>query len=253
MTLKHLKILVTRPAEQAEHLCNLIETHGGQPVRLPVINIVNVEDLTPLYQCRDQLHQFDIAIFISTNAVQKSLPILLSAGPLPSHLQLIGVGKRTVEMLTAQGQLALCPPPPFNSEAVLTLSQLQPSAIQNRHVVIFRGEGGREWLATTLQQRGATVHYVNVYRRELPSLPPDWLDKEKMDLIIVTSGEGLQNLFTLLKGQPWLYETPLVLMSQRLVPQAQQLGVRASIFVAPTASDEGLLEATLEAAQGCVR
>jgi uroporphyrinogen-III synthase len=245
-----LKILVTRPAHQAEPLCTLIAAEGGQAIRLPVIEIVDVEDQSPLRHCRTHLNEIDIAIFISTNAVEKTLPTLLESGNLPTHLQLIGVGQRTVEALTTRGLPAHCPPPPYNSEAVLTMPQLQPATVQNKQIVIFRGEGGRELLAETLQQRGAKTTYVNVYRRHQPPVP-NWLnDQLPVDIIIITSGEGLQNLFTMLTGQEWLPHTPLVVMSQRLVTEAQQLGSQAPIWIAPTASDEGLLSATLQAAAG---
>ena len=54
----------------------------------------------------------------------------------------------------------------------------------------------------------------------------------------------------MLTGQEWLFHTPLVVISQRLVTAAQQLGSHAPIWVAQTASDEGLLIATLQAAAG---
>ena len=267
MKLNKIKILVTRPAHQAEHLCQLIEAEGGQPIRLPVIEVVNIEDKTALLDCRTHLDELDIAIFISANAVEKSLPTLLA----PNHsenekdsltpvstssttyfqreeqtLQIIAVGKRTASTLKAWGLMALCPDSPFNSEAVLKMPQMQTDVVQGKKIVIFRGEGGRELLANTLQQRGAIVNYINVYRRIQPSAPK-WIADTSVNVITVTSIEGLQNLFAMLEKQvAWLCHTPFVVMSERIRTEAQKLGVQAPIFVAPTASDDGLLTAILQ-------
>lgn len=248
MLLQNLKILVTRPAHQAEHLCTLLQRHGGQVIPLPTIEIVDVEDQRPLQACR--LECCDVIIFISTNAVDKALPILLAKQAFPPSLLAIAVGQRTLESLRTWGIPTLCPAPPFNSEQVLAMPQLQE--IKNRQIIIFRGEGGRELLAEALRQRGANVQYINVYRRIQPP-PPQRISTEHIDIITVSSGEGLQNLFAMLTNQPWLCHTPFVVMSQRLVEKAHQLGVQAPIFVAPIAKDEGLVSAVLQAAENLTK
>ncbi|MEN8216185.1 MAG: uroporphyrinogen-III synthase [Pseudomonadota bacterium] len=237
MNLNRIKVLVTRPAHQSEHLCQLIAEKGGQPVRLPVIEILEIDDKRALLKCREQA--LDIAIFISANAVEKTLPTL------QSHLppQIVAVGKRTAKTLKAWGITALCPLPPYNSEALLEMPQMQ--TVTGKKIVIFRGEGGRELLAETLRQRGATVNYVHVYRRVQPPAPA-WIANTQIDIITVTSQEGLRNLFAMLDGQTWLRHTPLVVMSERIRAEAERLKVQAPIIVASAASDEGLLEAMLK-------
>jgi len=244
--LHHLNILITRPTHQADSLCALIDAQGGHSLRLPVIAIADLENNQALLTCRDHLEQFNYAIFISANAVEKALPTLLAPHPLPSSLQLIGIGKRTVASLNEFGQSALCPPPPYNTETALAMPQLQALAVAKQKIVIFRGEGGRELLADTLRQRGAEVSYVNVYRRLQPPTP-DWILKNQpVDIIVVTSCEGVQNLFAMLEGQPWLSQIPWVAMSQRVKTEIQNHGVHTPISVAPTASDEGLVTAILQ-------
>ncbi len=241
------KVLVTRPVHQSENLCALITAEGGQPMRVPVIYIVEIDDKSVLLNCLAGLNELDIAIFVSVNTVEKTLPTLLAHYRLPSQLQLISVGKHTADALKAWGLNALCPAPPFNSEAVLEMPQLQ--MIQGKKIVIFRGEGGRELLAQTLRQRGAQVDYVNVYRRIRPPTPEWLLDNPKIDIITITSVEGLHNLFAMLEGQSWHKQVPLVVMSERIRSKALKLGVQASIFVASSASDEGLLAAIIQAAK----
>jgi uroporphyrinogen-III synthase len=239
MALSGIKVLVTRPVHQSEPLCKLIAAEGGQAIRLPVIEIVEMDDKKALLDCRELMDDLDIAIFISANAVEKTLPTLLAH--FSSQLQLFAVGKRTTEILKNWGLTVLCPAPPSNSEALLEMPQLQ--SVQGKNIVIFRGEGGRELLAETLRQRGALVNYVNVYRRIQPPAPA-WITQ--VDIITVTSVEGLRHLLMMLEKQAWVRHTPLVVMSKRIRAEAEKLGIQAPIFVAPTASDEGLLMAIQE-------
>ncbi len=234
MSLNKLKILVTRPAHQSATLCKLIASEGGEAIRLPVIDIVGINWQTYNF------NNFDIAIFISANAVENTLPNL----NLPIKLSLFAVGRSTATTLQKWGLTALCPAQPFNSEALLLMPQLQ--TIVDKQIVIFRGEGGRELLAKTLRQRGAKVQYISVYRRLRPPAP---LHNIYADITIITSGEGLQNLLAMLKESVWVRHNPMVVISERLRVKAQQLGIIAPIFVAPTASDDGLVNAILQAAK----
>lgn len=243
MHLNGICVLVTRPAHQAEHLCHLIEADGGQAVRLPVIDIVPVSDKTPLLACREQLSSCNWAIFTSVNAVEYALPDLLAAGPLPPTLQLAAVGQRTTQQLAQWGLTARCPPPPYNSEVLLALPEFQ--AVAGQKIVIFRGQGGRDLIKTTLNQREAQVEYVEVYRRIQPPAPA-W-PLPTIDVITLTSVEALQNLFTLLSHYTWLTYTPLAVMSQRIGEQARRITPQAPVFVAPVATDEGLLTAIRQA------
>ena len=242
------KILVTRPAPQSEHLCKLITTEGGQPIRLPVIQIVDIDATSTLQDCLAYFNKSYAAIFISANAVKKVMPTLLARHDLLECTRIIGVGKHTADTLRSYGLNAFCPAPPFNSEAILAMPLLEKTMIQGKKIVIFRGEGGREFLIETLRKRGAQIEYMNVYRRIRPSTPT-WLANSKLDILTATSVEGLQNLFTMFVGQTERKQIPLVVMSQRVRLAALKLEIKAPIFVAPTASDEGLLAAIIRAAQ----
>ncbi|MBE9562966.1 MAG: uroporphyrinogen-III synthase [Proteobacteria bacterium] len=235
MPLNKLKILVTRPSNQSEPLCKLVELNGGKPVKLPVINIVSINNNWDDYN----FNSFDMAIFISSNAVEYTL----SHTKLPTKLLVFAVGKTTAKTIQKYGLTSLCPASPFNSEKLLTMPQLHN--ITNKNIVIFRGEGGRELLADTLRQRGANVEYIPVYRRVQPSAPTNDI---YADIITITSGEGLQNLLAMLKESVWVQKKPMVVISKRLSIKARKLGITEPIFVAPTASDDGMLTAILQAA-----
>ncbi|MFK5969550.1 MAG: uroporphyrinogen-III synthase [Candidatus Marithrix sp.] len=235
MLLNKLKILVTRPVHQSESLCSLIEYQGGEAVKLPVIQIVNCNNDWQNYN----FNNFDIAIFISSNAVEKTLSNIV----LPTKLQLFAVGKSTSVTLQKLGLTALCSASPFNSETLLLMPQLQ--TIINKQIVIFRGEGGREFLAESLRKRNAKVQYISVYQRLKPPTPTQ---NVYADITTITSGEGLENLLAMLPNSVWIRQNPMVVISERLAKKAKQLGIQAPILVASNASNDGLLTAILQAA-----
>lgn len=245
-------VLVTRPAHQARRLCALIEEEGGQAIAFPVLEIQDLQDNSAVVALAGRLDEFDIAIFISANAVIKSMDLILPHRDWPSHLQIAVVGARTADALQEYGvTVDICPEEKFNSEALLALPQM--SAIKNKKVIIFRGEGGRELLADTLRQRGADIEYAEVYRRSKPADIPGQtpvnlaalLLTGKIHIIVVTSNEGLHNLWELAStgGQEVLTHMPLAVMSARIAAAAQKLGITYPVTVAPEANDEGLLAA----------
>lgn len=248
MLLNQQRILVTRPAHQAQALCDLVTANGGIAIRFPVIHIQPLTD--EAQQAQGILQAYDLAIFISANAVQYAQPIL--AGHNNAHLQLAAVGNSTANAIRALGYpLPLVPPQDFNSEGLLALPELQH--LHGKRVLILRGEGGRELLAQSLRQRGAQVDYLNLYRRCLPALDPaahPWLANGAIDSIVISSREGLQNLLQLLPNPPWLAAKNWAVMTASIAEQLRQAGMQGRIAVAPSNNDAGLLQALLEMRSG---
>ncbi len=251
LALQGLHIMLTRPAHQSQHLRELIEAQGGTVLDVPVMEITPPTDTRAVEEILRRLDDYHIAIFISANAVDYGLALLQSQQQvIPPTLQLAAVGRRTAAALETVGQrVTVPPPPPYNSEALLTSPALQH--LQGQRVVIFRGEGGRELLADTLRARGAQVDYAEVYRRDQPPTKLSQLLTPKLrarlDSAVVTSHEGLTNLLKMAGDQlrPWLLNLPLVVISERVATAAQTLGFRHPPTVAPEASDEGLVAALL--------
>ncbi len=246
-----LGIVVTRPAHQAEGLCRLIEADGGRAIRFPVLEIVEPRDTAPLLAAIDALERFHVAIFISPNAVERAMNLIRARrGGLPEGLLVAAIGRGSARALRTFGvEPHVYPRRRFDSEALLALPELAPERLAGRRVVIFRGEGGREHLGDVLRARGAEVTYAEAYRRVRPRgdvgrLLKAWARGE-IHAIVVTSGEGLRNLYDMVGklGRAWLRATPLVVVSERMVQLAAELGFRHPPVVAEAASDEAILEA----------
>lgn len=244
-------IVVTRPAHQAERLCELIEAQGGTAIRFPTLEIQEPQNPAAVQAILDRLDEYDLAIFVSPNAVQRAWPLILERGGPPPRLKLAAVGKGTARALERLGSAVHChPADTFNSETLLALPVMR--AVSGQNIVIFRGEGGRELLRETLRQRGAAVSYAEVYRRARPAAEPDRLirswQRGEIHAVVVTSVESLRNLFDMLDqpGRQWLLDTPLIVVSERIRQAAQAFGLRRPPLLAREVSDEAIVEALLQ-------
>jgi uroporphyrinogen-III synthase len=239
-----LGVLVTRPAHQADALCDLVTAHGGRPIPFPAIEIHGPRDSGQVKAQLQDISGYDLAIFISPNAVRYGLA-LVPDRKIPDGLKVAAVGRGTARALRDQGvRVDLFPRERFDSEALLVFPALQ--AVAGRRILIFRGNGGRRLLGDTLRERGAEVVYAEVYRRELPQVDASTLVAcwpEDVQVVIATSNEILDNLFTLLgpAGKELLQGTLLVVVSGRMLSHAKEIGCRKPLQ-APRADNESLLQ-----------
>jgi uroporphyrinogen-III synthase len=237
--LKGVRVLVTRPAHQAENLCRLIEAEGGTAVRLPLLTI---EPAAHAAEARRLLAApRDLWIFTSANAVRHALPLI--GGPWPARLA--AVGPATAAALAAAGQDAARPLAGASSEALLAAPELQDVA--GLGVLVVTGEGGRGVLERGLAQRGAVVERAEVYRRVPLPDPPDAVAAalRRSDVVVVTSGEALEHLVRLApeSARASLLKKPLVVPAARVVETARELGFSQPPRVAEPMSDAALASA----------
>ncbi|MBE9567294.1 MAG: uroporphyrinogen-III synthase [Proteobacteria bacterium] len=235
-------ILITRPHGREKHLRQLFEQAGAAVIHYPVFSIQPPLDLDikQLMKLHDQLHSFTMAIFISPTAVEQSqiyFPVL------PEHLTVVSIGSKTSQALQQHDIPVTIEATEHNTESLLKSTAFQMPQLQGQRILIFRGNGGRPLLGDTLIQRGAQVRYVEIYRREIPPLPPLTLEQiASLDAITISSNEGLDNLVTLMEDPSLLIDTPVVVPSSRARTLARQHGFK-QIITAENATDEATVAA----------
>lgn len=237
-------VVVTRPAGQGAHMAALIRAAGGEPVLFPALEILDAADLRPVLALIERLDAFDLAIFISANAVEKALALVEKRRAWPARLRVATVGRGSERELQRHGFAAvIAPSERFDSEGLLDLPELKQ--VEGKRVVIFRGEGGRELLGEALVARGAAVEYAECYRRSRPHADAAPLlalcAQRGLAAFTVTSSEGLANLHEMLgeTGRRCLEDTPLFAPHERIAAAARALGVRTVVLTDP--GDEGLV------------
>ncbi len=253
-------IVITRPERQSADICQRLNRLGAQVISFPLIAIVPPADTGGLQAQLSKLAEYDYLVFTSRNAVE----MLLSPSPAAATvqqglqafqtiqsqpIQIAAVGKQTANALEQRGvTVSIVPDALFNSEALLEHSALQD--VVTKRIGIIRGEGGRDLLRRTLLERGAKVDYIDVYRRICPvtNLLPlvKCQGQGGIDIIALTSVEGLQSLFKLGMGLDWLKQTTLLLGSQRMAEATAVVDHQGALVVADDPSDDKMVSRLLD-------
>jgi len=220
-------IIVTRPAGQARQLIEVltraIEASGvgkrslPEILSLPLLTIVPKSDGHLADHIATTLSDADLAIFVSPNAIEsvmrllerdwqdfskKIIPIGVMGGS--SHLALknhgVGSEENPTPIIIPGGNEN------WDSEGLWKELQSLNWNWQGKKVVIFKGEGGRDWLADTLKKAGATVEAISTYTRvPLDIDNPAWQFVREMDLSkslwLLTSSEAVRYLGEVMKDQ----------------------------------------------------
>ena len=249
------RILVTRPAHQAENLSRLITVRGGSAIRFPALAIAAMDDACAIKNTLMHLERFQWLVFISANAVTMH-SYYLDGGKIV-HLKstrIAAIGRATAQALALAGlPVDLMSESGYNSEALLAMPQMQQ--ISGQHCLIVRGAGGREELASALRSRGANVEYLDVYKRIIPGIDSSpvilLLAQDQLDVITITSGEALQNLLIMLDKEyhQRLFAIPLVVISDRIRQIASGMGFKR-IAVTNNPSDLAILETVIMCVSG---
>lgn len=250
--LRGCRVLVTRPAHQAPPTLAAIRERGGEPLAFPTLEIAPPTDARPGRAVAGELTAFDWLVFASTNAVDGFARFLASEGrEWPAGPRYAAIGAPTARALEQQGVAAVTTPPDYRSEGFLALPAMAAEAVAGQRFLLVRGEGGRELLPTTLEERGAEVVRLPVYRRRCPDADPApvsaALASGGLDAALLTSPEAFTNLLTLLgeADRRRLAAILLVVISPVTAHAVTEAGYPEPV-VAGEASSEGLLNALAE-------
>ena len=233
------RVIVTRPAEDAQAWVSKLHHAGIHAQALPLIEIVAVSDCADVLAVRQAIRHsgsYCAVMFVSANAVRHFLGLLSAsnmpvaqvklalaapeniANQWPHRLRFLAPGPGTVAALLAAGVPAgqIDAPLPeaaqFDSEALWQV--IGQRDWQAGRVLVVRGKGdaadtsagsGRDWLAQQWQASGAAVDVVSSYQRRAPDLTAHHIELAK-----AAGGDGSVWLFSSsaavanLLGQPGL-------------------------------------------------
>lgn len=235
--LNGLGVLITRPRHQAQPLYDAIKNHGGKPVLFPTIEIIPPSDPD---LCKQQLlnaTDYEDLIFISPNAVSYAIADIAIA-----HQRIFAIGSATAKKLE-QHHIPHYLSTGENADSENLLASPLLGDMQGRRILIIRGNGGRALLGDTLINRGALIDYTEVYQRRCPdvdatSLLEKW--PQVIDVVIVTSNAITDNLLHLCSNDPLVVQSPLVVISQRMLKHAQKFGFQ-QVYLARGVAESELL------------
>jgi uroporphyrinogen-III synthase len=250
-------ILVTRPLPQAQSLLDAITACSGQAIHLPTMEIVafdsvDAEKYPPIKRLILDIDQVEIAICISVTSAELALAWLEQYWPqLPTGIRWVAVGSSTAAVLQNAGLDVVFPEQLMDSGELLKLELLQQ--VSNKKIVLFKGEGGRDLIEKTLQQRGARVTPCELYQRR-PMLTNAetlvrLLHENTLSAMTGHSGEMIESSVALLGNDKVakanLFSVPLVIPGERVAQRARELGFN-TVVVAENATTEIMIKTLCE-------
>jgi len=243
-----LRVLVSRPAQQAGPLMAHLEAAGAIPWLFPLLEIVPITSVELQHHLK-QLELYDLAIFISPSAVQYGVEAVTAHQSWPTSVTLATVGTGSAHELELRLQRIpdILPASGNDSEALLAEPAMQHVA--GKRIVIFRGRGGREQLANTLRARGAEVDYAEVYERRRPNVDPGPLNEairsHTLDVIVISSSEALDNLLAMVEPAclSALYQIHMLVIHPRQAEHVRQHGFIHEPILAQDGSVNAIIKA----------
>lgn len=224
------RVLLTRPAQESVALAATLAESGVWSSILPLLDIQELPVSAQQQAVFCQLERYCAVIVVSKPAARFGCQRLAQYWSKPLPQAWFSVGAATAQVLADHGIDVRYSSQGDDSEALLELSALQEAVKRpGARVLILRGEGGRELLAERLRAQGASVDYLELYRRFLPDYDTGTLcqriNAERLNGLVVSSGQGFLHLQTL-AGTDWpqVAQLPLFVPSARVAEMARAAG-----------------------------
>jgi uroporphyrinogen-III synthase len=230
-----MKVIVTRPAAQAQEWVARLAARGIDATPLPLIEIAEAPDPAAVAAAWRALATRALVVFVSPSAVECFFAVRPPEAAWPEATRAASVGPGTTAALRRVGVPAAAivePPedaPQFDSESLW--ASLREERWAGRHVLLARGDGGREWLADRLRDAGAEVQALAVYRRVAPDFDRTQrstlraaLDDPAAHLWLFSSSEAIDRLEALVGAHDWRRAGALA-THPRIAERARALGI----------------------------
>lgn len=243
-----ISVLITRPVIPASRTAKRLAVLGATPLVYPTILIEPLIEKEQMEAVQTSLLNAYAVIFVSPSAVS----VTLAGGvKLPHSVKVFAPGLGTAEELNLHGISNIVTPlKSFDSEGLLELPDLQTAHVNGRHILIFRGDSGRELLHDELERRGAHVEVYATYHRYAPKTPPagllELLTTNKINVISIMSSSAVVNLVSLVSAQvrnQILFSLPVYASHKRIKATAEAQGFLNVIETEP--GDKGLIASLL--------
>jgi uroporphyrinogen III methyltransferase/synthase len=245
------RVLVTRAAEQALELCELLEQAGAEPIVLSTIRIEPAADYGPLDRALAHLEHYQWVIFTSVNGWRAVVTRLRDLGRdwrVFGNVKLAAIGPATAGALRASGFQVDLVPSEYVAEGILAAI----GEVRGQRILLPRADIARETLAAELRRRGAVVDEVVAYRTVSEQTAPiqlrELLAAHRVDVITFTSSSTVRNFVAMLGDSvptELLREIVVACIGPITAQTARQMGIMPTI-VAQEYTMAGLTSAIVE-------
>jgi len=254
-----MRVVVTRPRQEAQQWVDALVDGGYEAVALPLIGVLPPPEPGAVAAAWDRLDAFDAVMFVSGNAVDHFFSLKPTAaldfsahGAMKIRAFVTGPGSLSA-LKRAQVDASFIDMPDremgqFDSEALWAVVSHRVHA--GYRVLIVRGTGstpkpnhpgdgdGRDWFADQVRASGGSVEFVVSYQRK----PPELLDSERAmvreaaadgSVWLFSSSEAIGNLVAACADQSWA-KAKAVVTHSRIGQAARDAGFSVVCESRPT-------------------
>ena len=252
LPLAGLRILNTRPKEQARPLTEMLEDEGAVVREVPAINIAPPEDHSGLDEAIESLTSYDWIVFTSTNGVRYFFERLWGLNHDIRSLEGVKfatIGSKTAEELESRGLCVDHVPEEYRAEKLL--EDLKEELDEKKRLLLPRTTRARELLKDGLEKEGHEVDEVETYRTLSTELPED-VERDIEDgiynMITFTSSSTVENFIEMIEDKRCLEDMIVAAIGPITAETARKNGLEVDI-VASEYDIEGLYDAIIEYAE----
>ena len=241
------RVLITRPAQQAQEFARALYARGVEPILASTIAIVPPDDVAAAHRAIDDLSSYRWVVFSSQNGVDAFFDRLAA---LDSDARYIGatkvaaIGSKTAERLREFGVRADLVPAAFVSEEI-GRALMQATHTGDR-ILIYRAQEARDVLPQMLEDAGRAPTVVAAYKT-IFDVDPEFAQKvRRADVLTFTSASTVRGYVELLGGAPAAREAArnklIACIGPITAEAADESGLHVDV-VADVFTTDGLLDA----------
>lgn len=240
-----MRVIVTRPRDEAGKWVDALVDAGYDAVALPLIEVLPAPDAQAVAAAWSRLPTFDAVMFVSANAVEQFyasdavIPRVFTAqAAIKTRAFVPGPGSFSA-LLRAHAAAEFIDAPDvqagqFDSEALWAV--VGPQVHAGYRLLIVRGAGlaadsageGRDWFANQVRRAGGTVEFVVAYQRRPPLLSDADQALVRQAAVdgavwLFSSSEAIANVVLACPGQSW-QQARTVVTHPRIAQAARNAG-----------------------------
>jgi uroporphyrinogen III methyltransferase / synthase len=241
------RVLITRPAHQADEFARALYARGVEPILASTIAIVPPDDPLAAHRAIDELGHYAWVVFTSQNGVDAFFDRLASLDADARYVgktKIAAIGSKTAERLHVYGVRADLVPPAFVSEEIARA--LIEASRDGDRILIYRAQEARDVLPQMLEDADRKPDVVAAYKT-IFEVDPQFAQKVvRADVLTFTSASTVRGYVELLGGANAAREAArnklIACIGPVTAEAAEASGLNVDV-VADVFTTEGLLDA----------